>query len=244
MHESQMHKISSFISLTYNNQNIPKYNSLIPKDLTLFIKKLRKKLYPKKIRYFACGEYGIKTKRPHYHSIIFGYWPEDVKYYKQTNQKDNLYTSDSLTKIWGKGHVVIGSVTFESASYTASYVTKKITGEKSFSHYGLREPEYGVMSRRPGLGKTWYEKYKKETWATDSIVIRGKEMGVPKYYQEQLKAAEPETFRKLKEKRKDKNNSRYQFNMFKNQIKHDELLTKREKYTKLTTKFWNKEKII
>jgi hypothetical protein len=44
---------------------------------------LRKKISPLKIRFFHCGEYGDKTRRPHYHALIFGYGFPDKKLFKK-----------------------------------------------------------------------------------------------------------------------------------------------------------------
>ena len=80
--EAKLHKENCFITLTYNNNNLPKYKSLVKKELQDFFKRLRKK-YGEGIRYYACGEYGPKGKRPHYHAIIFGWKPKDLKYFKE-----------------------------------------------------------------------------------------------------------------------------------------------------------------
>lgn len=185
MHETQLHDISSFVTLTYNDAHLPENNTLIKKDLRLFHRRLRKTL-PHKIRYFACGEYGEKTSRAHYHSIIFGYWPDDSRYLEQT-EYGTLYTSEKLANIWGKGNVSIGTVQFESAAYVSNYVTKKITGKKADEHYKGRLPEFSAMSRRPGIGYDWYVQYKSETVRDNVIVMRGKEMQLPQYYKRKLR---------------------------------------------------------
>lgn len=203
MHEAQCHIKNSFITLTYDDDNLPDNATLVKKDLQLFFKKLRKTL-DYKIRYYGCGEYGDDTKRPHYHVIFFNYYPTDAKPHTLGSKGDQLYKSETLNKIWGKGYCTFGAVTFESASYTSSYVTKKITGGMAISHYNGREPEFALMSRRPGIGREWYEKYKGETWSSNTIVQRNQEMAPPQYYKNLLKAENEELHTKLKEESRKK----------------------------------------
>jgi hypothetical protein len=191
MNESQMHEQNSFITLTYNNENLPYPPSLDTKHYQDFMKRLRKHLDWKKIKYYHCGEYGDETNRPHYHAIIFGHdFSSDRELLKKSFNGDNYYVSEQLQKIWGKGHCIIGDVTFESASYVARYVMKKQTGDSADEHYKITDPdtgeifdlkpEYSTMSN--GIGKSWYEKYKKDIYPHDEVIVRGKPMKPPKYY--------------------------------------------------------------
>lgn len=149
--ESLQHKESCFITLTYNNENIPKNRSLNKKDFQDFFKRLRKNT-GKKIRYMLCGEYGPKTLRCHGHMLCWGYRPKDLKFYKKNHVGDFLFTSEELNKIWGKGYTIIGNITYESAAYVARYVYKKSYGiDKDFYKKHGREPEFILTSRRPGL---------------------------------------------------------------------------------------------
>jgi len=204
VHESQTHEENCFITLTYSEDNLPKGNTLIKRDYQLFMKKLRRHYAPKKIRFFQCGEYGEKYGRPHYHACLFGLDFEDKKLWKESNENP-LYTSETLNSIWGHGYCVIGEVTFESAAYVARYVMKKITGKKSeetdpitgLKHYDYvdengevhdREPEYTTMSRKPGIGKSWYDKYKNDVYPHDFVILNGKKVRPPKYYDTLLDA--------------------------------------------------------
>lgn len=149
--ESKQYKNNAFVTLTYDNKNISKNRSLHKRDLQLFWKRLRKS--GENIRYMACGEYGRQTLRPHYHAIIFNYWPKDVKFYKWNDEHQPLYTSKELNKIWGLGYVIIGRATYESMAYTARYVFKKsygITNDLHIKHN--REPEFILTSRKGGIG--------------------------------------------------------------------------------------------
>lgn len=165
-HESQMHEQNSFITLTYDDENLPADGKIDKRHLQLFFKRLRRN--GEKIRYFACGEYGGKTQRPHYHAIIFGKdWLEE-----RVTIKDDLYTAQSLSDLWGKGLVSIAPVTMASICYVCGYVTKKIHDSDTFN----------LMSRRPGIGSLWLDKYKSDLLNTHSVTIDGREYPIPKRY--------------------------------------------------------------
>jgi hypothetical protein len=186
MHESLLHPISSFITLTYDNENLPEGKSLEKIHVQAFIKKLRKKIYPEKIRYYLVGEYGDETQRPHYHAIMFNYWPDDSRYYKSTPD-GKYFRSSNLNSLWGKGNCLIASVSFDTAAYTARYVTKKITGEEARFHYSGRSPEFALMSRRPGIGQPFWKKYCDQIISDDHIVINGRKMPLPKSYKDYIR---------------------------------------------------------
>lgn len=124
--ESKDHKTNSFITLTYDNEhlNINKnHMTLCKKDIQDFIKRLR--FHKGKLSYFACGEYGGQTHRPHAHLIVFGYRPKDLKLQKISATENPMFTSEELSKIWGKGFVCVQDVNYKTACYTARYVQKK-----------------------------------------------------------------------------------------------------------------------
>lgn len=136
--ENSVHIESCFVTLTYSDENLV-YNDnyekqLCKEDFQKFMKRLRKYYDSegKKIRYFACGEYGSKTKRPHYHFILFG----------------ALASHELIEKIWGFGLVHIGSCTADSIQYVAGYVLKKFVNKKR----DTVTPEFILSSRRPGIG--------------------------------------------------------------------------------------------
>jgi hypothetical protein len=201
-HETQMHNENTYLTLTYETQ--PEGETLIPRDLQLFHKKLHNRLLrerKKGIRYFACGEYGDETNRPHYHTIIFGYDFKDKKFYKYNKAGHPLYTSATLEEIWGHGQCTIGAATFESCQYVAKYTLKKINGDKAPDHYQGRQPEFGRMSRRPGIGYEWYKEYGKDTYNHDNVISGGKPMKPPKYYDEKQKELDNKQMLKVKGKR-------------------------------------------
>lgn len=197
MHESQCHPENSFLTLTFANEHLPVDYSVDVRDTQLFLKRLRDHIEPRKIRFFLCGEYGDKDQRPHYHIILFNYaFLHDRKLLKTTRNGDKLYTSATLEKLWPFGQSSIGNVTFNSAAYTARYAMKKITGDKAEAHY-LREhplhhfivrtkPEFLTMSRRPGIGFPWINKYMSDVYPSDEVIVDGHRMRPPRFYDQLL----------------------------------------------------------
>ena len=218
MHEAQMHESNLFVTLTYDDEHLPEWGSLRKKDFQGFINKLRKARKGTRVRYFHCGEYGDETNRPHYHAALFGVDFPDMQLYVHRGEH-RVYHSAELGELWGKGLTEIGSLTFESAAYIARYVTKKVNGKRADSHYTRVDPatgelrrieqEYATMSRRPGIGKDWYDRYKADVYPADEVVQRGKAMRPPRYYDKQLEQSDPhlyETMRKVRRTNRDKSN--------------------------------------
>lgn len=192
VHEASLHDENCFITITYDDAHLPPYGSLDykePDDLQLFMKRLRSKYSGRRIRFFACGEYG-EYGRPHYHLLLFGFdFPDKKMWSVRSGYK--VFRSESLEKLWKYGQSEIGEVNFESAAYVAKYVQKDKdwSADPLFQHMlneRLWRPEFGRMSRRPGIGKEWYERYKDEIWLNDSVIIRGLEVKPPRYYFDQL----------------------------------------------------------
>lgn len=206
VHEAYGHEDNAFITLTYSPENLPPNGSL-PEyeggDFQKFMKRLRKAVSPKKIRFFSCGEYGEKNQRPHYHACIFGYdFPDKVLY--TIRDECRLYRSPMLENLWGLGFATVGDVTFESAAYVARYITKKITGDLAEDHYKGKNPEYTTMSRRPGIGKGWFDTFTDDVFPSDEVVLRGKVMRPPRYYDKELEKKDPAMYEKIKLDRKAK----------------------------------------
>lgn len=212
MHENQLHEQSAFLTLTYAPEKLPRHGSLVKKHFQDFMKRYRFWLEHKKLRFFHCGEYGENFGRPHYHALIFGHDFADKEHKFTTKRGDKVYTSDKLNELWTHGLCSIGNVTFESAAYVARYVTKKITGKKALHHYNNidlntgeilseRSPEYVTMSRRPGIGKSWFEKYSSDVFPHDEVVLRGSKMKPPKYYSQLYEKFHPDEMELIKESR-------------------------------------------
>lgn len=207
LHEAQMHEENSFLTLTYSPENLPATGSLNKKHFQDFMKRLRGRLGGRRIRYFHCGEYGERLRRPHYHAILFGFDFPDKVFYKPVGDNGRLYISAMLDETWSHGFAVIGDVTFDSAAYVARYVTKKVTGPRADGHY-LRfdketgevftepdgslshlEPEYVTMSRRPGIAAGWFERFGSEVFPSDEVITRGVQARPPRYYDKLFEAA-------------------------------------------------------
>jgi hypothetical protein len=161
------------------------------------------------------GEYGENYGRPHFHAIIFGWKPANLKVWKK-NGDFNLYRSEELERLWvdnngvSIGYSSVGDVTFESAAYVARYIMKKLNSDRLNPTTGkpyndvyvdqetgvIRTSEYNKMSLKPGIGATWIEKYMTDVFPTGELIIRGnRKMLAPKYYQKQFeKIADPFVF--------------------------------------------------
>lgn len=215
MHEASQHPFSEFITLTYRPDTLPTrwhndvlvQGTLQKSDFQGFMKRLRERV-GYKIRYYYCGEYGEKLNRPHYHAAVFGLKLHDRVLWAK-RESGNLYTSELLEKTWGLGHCLTGDLTFDSAAYVARYITKKINGEMAESHYKGRLPEYTDMSRggrgkgSGGIGYSWFKShYRTDVYATDSVVMNGKEFSPPAYYDRQLELENDELFDKVKRMRR------------------------------------------
>jgi len=210
MHEKQMHDLSIFVTLTYSDENLPEGETLVKAHFQNFMKRLRK-FHGSKIRYFHCGEYGETTRRPHYHAILFGIDFADKTQHSKNPRGETLYKSETLDKIWTHGHCLIGSVTTESCNYVARYIMKKVTGDKAENHYTMLNtvtgeihkqlPEYISMSLKPGIGASWYAKYFKDVFPSDTVIANGKEQLPPKYYLKLLARQNPKAETKIKGKR-------------------------------------------
>jgi hypothetical protein len=216
IHESLMHQENCFVTLTYNDEHLPANKSLDKTHFQKFMKRLRKHFDDKQIRYFHCGEYGERLSRPHYHACLFGIDFHDRVPFGITNDIVT-FTSQTLEKLWGKGFCTVGELTYESAAYTARYIMKKITGKKADEHYQVVdeygqlhkiEPEYVTMSlgrnKGEGIGGPFYQKYKTDFFPRDETPIPGRGVypGVPRYYEELFAEEDPDTYAKIKERRK------------------------------------------
>lgn len=139
------------------------------------------------IRYFYCGEYGDQTHRPHYHMILYGVKiPDPILWSK--NNGNPLFTSEMMTKEWGKGNVLIGAATYESMQYVARYALKKTINNPSKQWWidaGM-EPEFISMSNKPGIGREWFENHKSiyddDYGGKDIVLAKGRIGKIPKYF--------------------------------------------------------------
>lgn len=208
MHEKRFHDQSCFITLTYDDQHVPEDYGLDLRHLQLFFKKFRKYLQPKKIRFFACGEYGDRLGRPHYHAIVFNHdWP-DKAFLDRSDSGEAIYTSEALGRLWGNGIVSTQDVTHKSAAYVARYCTKKVKTGDTFGadhYYRLSpvdgkfhsvRPEFSTKSNRPGLGSKFVEQFKSDFYPSGFLVVDGVRQAPPKFYLSKLSEKEQQRLKR------------------------------------------------
>lgn len=260
MLEAKQYKNNYFITLTYDDINM-KFNQMIntetgeiknvptlcPKDLQKFIKKLRRHYEYKYnhigIRFYACGEYGSKNNRPHFHIILFNIPIFDLKAHHKNALGDNIYTSDEISKIWNKGIIGIGEVTYQSVCYTARYMTKKHKGlDKNYYKNNGLYPEFSRMSRKPGIGREYYEENKHKIYDFDEIMLsngRGKVLKLkpPKYYDDLYDIEVPAVMKAHKAIRKEIAKSQYKIKLDNSGLKREEFEKNLEKSKIETVKY-------
>lgn len=220
MHEARYHEQSCFLTLTYNDQYLPSDMSLNRIHGQKFIRRLRKSIPGKNIRYIFAGEYGENHDlttldtlgRPHFHMILFGHDFED-----KTQWNPTLHRSEELERLWPFGFSTIGEVTRDSAAYVARYCCKKISGEQAEKHYQThdrltgeivnRTPEYLTASnRRPnnepgpgGIGYKWFYEYHQDL-RKGYLTDKGQKKAVPKYYLKLLEFQDYPALEQIREK--------------------------------------------
>lgn len=223
VHEAQMHESNAFVTLTYSDEHLTSAK-LQYRDFQLFVKRLRKHVFDQflksygienwklltkkekseiyeshKIGIFVTGEYGDRTKRPHWHACIFNWQPTDKTPKYTTDRGDQVYESETLSNLWGKGISEFGSITFDSAGYCARYAAKKLT-------HGQDGHEFEPISKKSSkhaIGKRWLEKYWTDVFNHGQIVLQnGQTCGIPRYYEKWLKNNKPQEWEKYATKRK------------------------------------------
>lgn len=237
--EEFKNKSSLFLTLTYNDEHLPMYGTLVKEHIQEFFKRLRWHIGRDKLRYYVVGEYGSQCpdheiincpvcgplQRPHYHAIIFG-WTPGQKEVLGHRDGATVYASEIIEKAWtkrnqaGKKTVIggheWGSCTFESCAYVSRYIMKKINGndEAMAEHYCKYiplldtwvdlPPEFSMMSKRPGIGKKWYDHFQNDIYPTDEMPIPGRtNISKPaKYYDGFYEKSNPEQMAAIKEDRR------------------------------------------
>ncbi len=202
MHEASLHTLNCFITLTYSDVFLPPGGTLVRSDFQKFMKRLRKRYSDVRIRFYQCGEYGEVNGRPHFHALLFGFDFPD-KYPWSDRKGYPVWRSASLEALWPFGQSEVGSCTFESAAYVARYITKKVTGAGAADYYRSvdsdsgeifdRIPEYTTMSRRPGIGRVWIDRFMDDVYPSDEVIVRGKRCKPPRYYDVQFEALRPDS---------------------------------------------------
>lgn len=204
---------ASFLTLTYSDANLPENGILRLRDWQLFAKRLRRR--HGRFRFLMCGEYGSEdhTERCHFHAVLFGIdFREDRTKIHKTPKGHQLFISPALDAAWGLGIHTIGNVSFDSVSYVAGYINKQVRGEEKKEHYQRlntetgelydQVPEFGTMSRNPGLGAKWIEKYHPEVYPADEVIVNGAPGVPPAYYDRWYAKHFPTAWEEVQERRK------------------------------------------
>ena len=201
---------SSIVTLTYDEENLPPDGYLHYSDFQLFIKKLRRSK-PKGLRMYMCGEYGGKTSRPHFHSVIYGYSFDDRYADDDKNQQ-----SYELDEIWGKGRATVDDFTYAGAAYVAGYVSKKMntygllrphhaTLNKQTNRLEMKEiaPEFRKMSTHPGLGHDYIMAGNRleKIYESDQVKVGEWTFHPPRYYDTLFKRKYPKEWPRILAKR-------------------------------------------
>lgn len=172
MAEARKYEHNCFITLTYEVNPI----TLVKRDLQLFFKRLRKAIYPAKIKYFAVGEYGSKRWRPHYHAIIFNYDFADRYFWSISDRGNKIFRSSSLEKVWTLGNSTVQEVTYETCGYCALYSSPQ---KHEMPVYVRSVPEFNLMSKN--LGKDFLLSNMEKYLLTDEIWLDGHKINIPQY---------------------------------------------------------------
>lgn len=233
--------------IIYKNGDIIEINSLWKPDLQKFIKKLRDVFDDKKIRYFACGEYGSKTRRPHYHLLLYGLSLRDIaiKVYQNKNWSLSLkYISNSYeyyyselleNEVWSKGFVDVSTFSPFTAGYVSRYCTKKLSDKKFIDGYifynGLQK-EFLVMSLKPAIAKNYYIKNCDEIYKNDEFLYHFNNTTIPlkpfKYWDRLYDIERPDEYKFIKENRKDFSKMNEYFSQLETNLSISEYLRNQE----------------
>lgn len=171
MDEARLHEHNCIITLTYANAP----TALCKRDFQLFMKRLRKRIAPLKIRFYGCGEYGGKNNRPHFHVIIFGWAPSDCSFFFSRNGI-NFYKSDFVSEVWQHGYILVSECSEKAVKYATKYLTKLDKRPHDV-------PPFSIMSRRPGIGAG---SVNASMAITGEIFRNGKSYQIPRFYLDKL----------------------------------------------------------
>lgn len=188
-HEASGNSYNCFLTLTYRDEAVPGDGSLRPRDLRLFVKRLRKahgSSWGPVLReagpllFFACGEYGDVTCRPHYHVALFNCWFLDA--YRVGRE---LYESPWLTRCWPYGAHRLGVFKAGAAGYIAKYALKSSASVVSSDGVVLVRP-FARMSRRPLIGGHWLSRYSADLLLGYLAGAGGSRSSVPRAYRRKM----------------------------------------------------------
>jgi len=153
MLEKLDHAESSFVTLTYSPETVPSEGSVVPEHVRDWLKRLRKRVHPRRLRYFIVGEYGDQSYRPHYHAALFGFPQCSAGYQRFLRGECPCPACSAVRETWNFGHVMVAPLEMKCAQYIAGYCVKKMTHRLDI-RLGGKHPEFARMSLKPGIGAT------------------------------------------------------------------------------------------
>lgn len=195
-HERLCHAASCYVTLTYSEDKLPAGLGLNSEHFSGFMKRLRKLVYPRRVRYFACGEYGDKQPeiyylakygrpfgRPHFHAILFGISIEEhlVAFVDIDDPSQGFKCLRGVVKdAWKLGNVSMGTVTMSSARYVSDYLHKQVNGPLRAVRYGDLVQPFQRVSQ--GIGRDWAIANQERLLRERCLTIGGKRVKLPRYY--------------------------------------------------------------
>jgi len=204
LHEKILHERSSFITLTYADDEVVDVDKVTCQN---FLKRLRKSLAPSRIRFYLASEYGDQSHRPHYHAIIFGH--DFTLDHGAKVVRSGLYTSPLLEAAWGLGHVSAGEVSGASIRYVCNYILGKedVPSVVSLETGDSRPlaPTFALMSRNPGIGARWIDAHSGETYRDDDVVCGSFRRRPPRYYDMRTFKEDESSYNALRSARRNAN---------------------------------------
>lgn len=182
MNEASMYKDNCFITLTYRTSDLEPLSKEVAQK---FIKRLRKRLEPKQIRYYFVGDYGEESERPHYHALIFNWKPEEKDLYEASRFRGKTYyASKLLGSLWPYGFNVVGDVTPASCGYVAGYVRRAVLSDRDeLAKVGRLRP-FALFSK--GIGRAYCDEHASSIRQSLSVIEGKKSLGLPRYYAKRL----------------------------------------------------------
>lgn len=219
--ESKQHDSMYFVTLTYDEIHMKRVSytneltgeiksdrgTLSKRDVQLFIKRLRKSKPDDKIRYYLAGEYGPQTDRPHYHAILFGLHLNEWQLIESGHSETGniYYTCSELERIWGNGFVSIEPANEFTCSYVAQYVTKKLGAKPASAREARGQvPEFSLQSRRPGIGRQFYEDHGDEMFSQGRSYLATSngsvEIRPPRYFKKLFRAEHEDRYLEIVKK--------------------------------------------
>lgn len=184
--ESKISESAIFLTLTYDDENIPitpmGLHTLRKSDFQKFMKRLRKTIKNSNIKYYACGEYGTQTQRPHYHAIMFNL--------------PRLWTQDTakLYETWGQGHLYFGEANIQTMHYVIGYMQKPAISNEIIDYRTGeiittdRQKEFSLMSKRMGIGylTPQMQRYHQQKLISYVTLQGGEKTSLPRYFRDKI----------------------------------------------------------